>query len=73
MAIRQPLGEIVVYASSWRDGSEVARFDAEQPFPVIRDRSTMLLPTPRVTRRAAELLRAEGATPSGSAPPRRWA
>ncbi|MFE0461120.1 glycosyltransferase family 4 protein, partial [Kitasatospora sp. NPDC058965] len=60
MAVRQPAGSIVVYASSWRDGSEVAAFDAEQPFPVIRDRSTMLLPTPRVTRRAAQVLRAEG-------------
>lgn len=46
MAIRRPQGEIVVYASSWRDGSEVAAFDAEQPFQVIRDRATMMLPTP---------------------------
>lgn len=60
MAVRMPGGRITVYASSWRDGAEVARFDAEQPFQVIRDRSTMLLPTPRVTRRAAEILRAEG-------------
>jgi phosphatidylinositol alpha-1,6-mannosyltransferase len=60
MAVRMPAGQIVVYASSWRDGREVARFDAEQPFQVVRDRSTMLLPTPRVTRRAAEILRAEG-------------
>jgi phosphatidyl-myo-inositol dimannoside synthase len=60
MAVRMPAEQIVVYASPWRDGSEVARFDAEQPFQVIRDRTTMLLPTPRVTRRAAEILRAEG-------------
>ena len=60
MAVRMPAEQIVVYASTWRDGSEVARFDAEQPFQVIRDRTTMLLPTPRVTRRAAEILRAEG-------------
>ena len=60
MAVRMPGERITVYASTWRDGSEVARFDAEQPFQVIRDRSTMLLPTPRVTRRAAEILRAEG-------------
>lgn len=60
MAVRQPAGSIVVYASSWRDGSEVAKFDAEQPFPVIRDRTKMMVPTPRVTRRAAEILRAEG-------------
>ncbi|GAA1191933.1 phosphatidylinositol alpha-1,6-mannosyltransferase [Kitasatospora gansuensis] len=60
MAVRQPAGSIVVYASTWRDGSEVAKFDAEQPFPVIRDRTKMMVPTPRVTRRAAEILRAEG-------------
>ncbi|MFB9370593.1 glycosyltransferase family 4 protein [Kitasatospora albolonga] len=60
MAVRQPPGSVVVYASTWRDGTEVARFDAEQPFPVIRDRTRMMVPTPRVTRRAAEILRAEG-------------
>ncbi|MEY9963672.1 phosphatidylinositol alpha-1,6-mannosyltransferase [Streptacidiphilus sp. MAP12-16] len=60
MAVRMPAEQIVVYASTWRDGSEVARFDAEQPFQVIRDRTTMLLPTPRVSRRAAEILKAEG-------------
>lgn len=60
MAVRQPAGSIVVYASTWRDGTEVARFDAEQPFPVIRDRTKVMVPTPRVTRRAAEILRAEG-------------
>ncbi|MEV6206865.1 glycosyltransferase family 4 protein [Kitasatospora sp. NPDC051914] len=60
MAVRQPPGSIVVYASTWRDGSEVARFDAQQPFPVIRDRTKTMVPTPRVTRRAAEILKAEG-------------
>ncbi|QMU75872.1 glycosyltransferase family 4 protein [Streptacidiphilus sp. PB12-B1b] len=60
MAVRMPADKIVVYASTWRDGREAARFDAEQPFQVVRDRTTMLLPTPRVTRRAAEILRAEG-------------
>ncbi|MEV7779122.1 glycosyltransferase family 4 protein [Kitasatospora sp. NPDC088351] len=59
MAVRQPAGSIVVYASTWRDGTEVARFDAEQPFPVIRDRTKVMVPTPRVTRRAAEILKAE--------------
>ncbi|MFC8450169.1 glycosyltransferase family 4 protein [Kitasatospora sp. NPDC057223] len=59
MAVRQPAGSIVVYASTWRDGAECARFDAEQPFPVIRDRTKVMVPTPRVTRRAAEILKAE--------------
>ncbi|WP_329319078.1 glycosyltransferase family 4 protein [Streptomyces sp. NBC_01262] len=60
MAVRMDPGQVVVYASTWKDGSEVAAFDAEQPFPVVRDRTSMLLPTPRVTRRAAELLREHG-------------
>ncbi|KIQ61821.1 GDP-mannose-dependent alpha-(1-6)-phosphatidylinositol monomannoside mannosyltransferase [Kitasatospora griseola] len=62
MAVRQPAGSIVVYASTWRDGREVAKFDAEQPFPVIRDRTRMMISTTRVTRRAAEILRAENCT-----------
>jgi phosphatidyl-myo-inositol dimannoside synthase len=64
MALRLDPGRVVVYASTWggKDGHEVHRFDAEQPFPVIRDRTTMLLPTPRVTRQAAGLLREHGCT-----------
>ncbi|MFC4515225.1 glycosyltransferase family 4 protein [Streptomyces ehimensis] len=66
MALRLDPASIVVYASTWKrteEGREAtARFDAEQPFPVVRDRTTMLLPTPRVTRRAAELLREHGCT-----------
>lgn len=57
LAIRQPAGELVVYASQWRD---TAAFDAEQPYPVIREQTRVLLPTPAVARRAAELARAEG-------------
>ncbi|PGH50788.1 glycosyltransferase family 4 protein [Streptomyces sp. Ru87] len=60
MALRLDPTQVVVYASTWKDGAEVARFDAEQPFPVVRDRARMLLPTPRVTRRAAGLLREHG-------------
>ncbi|WP_037577256.1 glycosyltransferase family 4 protein [Phaeacidiphilus oryzae] len=62
MALQLPPEKLVVYASTWKDGAEVARFDAVQPFPVIRDRTRMMVPTPRVTRRAAEILRAEGCT-----------
>src|SRR5689334_24141609 len=43
MALRMDPGQVVVYASTWKDGSEVARFDAEQPFPVVRDRTKMML------------------------------
>jgi len=60
MALRMAPTQVVVYASTWRDGTEVARFDAEQPFPVVRDRTKMMVPTPRVTRRAADLLREHG-------------
>ncbi|SCK24920.1 glycosyltransferase family 4 protein [Streptomyces sp. WMMB 322] len=61
MALRLEPSRVVVYASTFnrtREGAEeTAGFDAQQPFTVVRDRSTMLLPTPRVTRRAVELLR----------------
>ncbi|MFJ2115750.1 MULTISPECIES: glycosyltransferase family 4 protein [unclassified Streptomyces] len=61
MALRLDPERIVVYASTWKHGragaEATAAFDAEQPFTVVRDRTTMLLPTPRVTRRAVRLLR----------------
>ncbi|RST19444.1 glycosyltransferase family 1 protein [Streptomyces sp. WAC05374] len=64
MALRLDPERIVVYASTWKRGREgaeaTALFDAEQPFKVVRDRTTMLLPTPRVTARAAGLLREHG-------------
>lgn len=66
MALRLDPGKIVVYASTWKRSPEgieaTAAFDAEQPFTVVRDRTTMLLPTPRVTRRAVQLLRAHDCT-----------
>ncbi|MBD0708456.1 MULTISPECIES: glycosyltransferase family 4 protein [unclassified Streptomyces] len=64
MALRLDPDRIVVYASTWKHGREgieaTAAFDAEQPFTVVRDRTTMLLPTPRVTARATALLREHG-------------
>ncbi|MCW2543429.1 MAG: putative glycosyl transferase, partial [Frankiales bacterium] len=54
---RQPAGEIIVYASS---SPGAAAFDAEQAFPVVRDRSSMLLPTPRVGRAVRAVARTEG-------------
>lgn len=64
MALRLDPEQVVVYASTWKRGAEgaaaTAAFDAEQPFTVVRDRTTMLLPTPRVTRRAVRLLSAHG-------------
>ncbi|MEV7792531.1 glycosyltransferase family 4 protein [Streptomyces sp. NPDC087512] len=66
MALRLDPERLVVYASTWKRGREgaeaTAAFDAEQPFTVVRDRTTMLLPTPRATRRAVGLLREHGCT-----------
>ncbi|MEU0197583.1 MULTISPECIES: glycosyltransferase family 4 protein [unclassified Streptomyces] len=66
MALRLDPRQLVVYASTWkrsREGVEATRaFDAEQPFTVVRDRTTMLLPTPGATRRAVGLLREHGCT-----------
>ena len=55
LAVRQPADSLVVYASRWRGD---AAFDAEQPFEVVRESTSMLLPTPGVARRAAQLARA---------------
>ncbi|WP_025617224.1 glycosyltransferase family 4 protein [Salinispora cortesiana] len=55
LAVRQPAGSVVVYASSWR-GAE--KFDADQPFEVVREDTKVLLPTPPVARRVAQLARA---------------
>ncbi|MEU6378100.1 glycosyltransferase family 4 protein [Streptomyces sp. NPDC046909] len=66
MALRLDPERLVVYASTWkrsREGIEAtAAFDAEQPFTVVRDRTTMLLPTPGVMRTASGLLREHGCT-----------
>ncbi|MEQ4302120.1 glycosyltransferase family 4 protein [Plantactinospora sp. B6F1] len=55
LAVRQPAGSVVVYASTWRGAD---KFDADQPFEVVREPTGVLLPTRRVARRAAELARA---------------
>ncbi|MBD0670163.1 glycosyltransferase, partial [Streptomyces sp. CBMA156] len=57
MADRVPGDDVVVYTSA-EPGAE--RHDAALPYPVIRDRSRTLLPTPRATRRAAGIARAHG-------------
>ncbi|HEX2176971.1 MAG TPA: glycosyltransferase family 4 protein [Nocardioidaceae bacterium] len=45
---RMPVDEVVVYTASMPGDAE---FDAGLPFPVVRDRTSMLLPTPAVGRR----------------------
>lgn len=54
--LRQPAGSVVVYAPKWKGD---AAFDAEQPFPVVRHRTSLMLPEPTVLRRAREVARAE--------------
>jgi phosphatidyl-myo-inositol dimannoside synthase len=57
LALRQPAGSVVVYASTYPGAAD---FDAAQPFPVVRHPTGLLLPTPDVLRRAREIVRAEG-------------
>ncbi|MEU6486455.1 glycosyltransferase family 4 protein [Streptomyces sp. NPDC046887] len=54
---RFPLGRVVVYTSAEPGG---AAHDAALPYPVVRDRARMLLPTPRTTARAVALAREHG-------------
>ena len=49
--------DVVVYASRWKGWEE---FDREQPFEVVREDTSVLLPTPKVRRRAQQLLRSRG-------------
>lgn len=57
LAARLPADEVVVYTARMPGD---AAFDATVAFPVVRDRATTLLPTPRVGAMAADLLRAYG-------------
>jgi phosphatidylinositol alpha-1,6-mannosyltransferase len=52
LAVRLPVGQLVVYTSQWGDWQA---FDASQPFPVVRENTSVLLPTPAVARRAEAL------------------
>jgi phosphatidylinositol alpha-1,6-mannosyltransferase len=54
MTVRFPPDRVAVYTSS-TPGDRA--YDARLPFPVVRDRAHMLLPTRRVTTRAVELAR----------------
>jgi phosphatidylinositol alpha-1,6-mannosyltransferase len=59
LAIRQPPGSVVVFSST---SPGAAEFDAAQPFPVVRHPTSMLLPTPAVSRRVQDVARVEGCT-----------
>ena len=54
---RMPPDEVVVYTASM-PGAQA--YDAGLAFPVYRDPSSMLLPTPPVARRVVEVLRRHG-------------
>lgn len=51
-----PADELVVYAPRWR-GDSHTKFDARQPFEVVRHPTTLMVPTPFVVSRAAALVR----------------
>jgi phosphatidyl-myo-inositol dimannoside synthase len=57
LAARLPPATVTVYAPAW-DGA--AEFDARQPFPVIRHPTSLMLPLPAVSRRAAAIAREHG-------------
>ncbi len=54
---RFPAGEVVVYTASMPGDDE---YDAALPYPVVRDRSSMLLPTRRVRRDVVAAFREHG-------------
>ncbi|MDG3011953.1 glycosyltransferase family 4 protein [Rhodococcus sp. D2-41] len=58
-AAQLPADDLVVYAPRWR-GDSHTRFDAAQPFEVVRHPTTLMLPTPLVVRRARKLIRSHG-------------
>lgn len=59
LVVRQPEGSIVVYAPKWKGA---AKFDAAQPFPVVRHSTSLMLPEPSVLRRSKQIAAAEGCT-----------
>jgi phosphatidylinositol alpha-1,6-mannosyltransferase len=59
LVLRQPPGSVVVYAPAWPGAAE---FDEQQPFPVVRHPTRLMLPVPGVLRRARRVARAEGCT-----------
>jgi phosphatidylinositol alpha-1,6-mannosyltransferase len=54
---RLPAGSVVVHTARQRGD---AAFDATLAFPVVRDRSPLMVPTPAIARRAADIARSEG-------------
>lgn len=57
MAQRMPAADVVVHTARQKGD---AAFDAQLPFEVVRDRSPIMLPTPQIARRSAEIARSRG-------------
>jgi phosphatidyl-myo-inositol dimannoside synthase len=57
LATGLPPDTVTVYAPAWKGAAE---FDARQPFPVIRHPTSLMLPVPSVSRRAAAIAREHG-------------
>lgn len=57
MTRRFPAGEVVVHTARQRGDTA---FDATLDFPVVRDPSPLMVPTPQIARRAAQIARSEG-------------
>ncbi len=57
LALRMPASDVVVHTG--RQRGDLA-FDATLPFEVVRDPSPLMVPTPRIIRRSAEILRSRG-------------
>jgi phosphatidylinositol alpha-1,6-mannosyltransferase len=57
LAAGLPPDAVVVYAPAW-DGA--ADFDAQQPYPVVRHPTSLMLPSPAVARRAAAIFAGHG-------------
>ena len=52
LLLHQDPDSVVVYAPKWKRDEQ---FDAEQPFPVIRHRTSLMLPEPLVLMKAREI------------------
>ncbi len=57
LATRLPAGGVVVYAPAWEGAGE---FDRQQPFPVLRHPTSLMLPVPTVRARAVRTLTEHG-------------
>jgi phosphatidylinositol alpha-1,6-mannosyltransferase len=57
LVARMPADDVVVYTSRWRGWEE---WDATQPYTVVREDTSVLLPAPSVRRRAVALMAEHG-------------